>query len=84
LVLHTLGHLQIQSVAVYLHVQPMDSSARFLSWIVSDEPINQVEGNEVTEAIAPITVEVLPSSPIPKLPESRSASDLEVSSAVVE
>jgi hypothetical protein len=62
----------------------MDSSARFLSWIVSDEPINQVEGNEVTEAIAPIIVEVLPSSPIPKLPESRSASDIEVSSAVVE
>jgi hypothetical protein len=53
----------------------MDSSARFLSWIVSDEPINQVEGNEVKEAIAPITVSVLPSSPIPKLPESRSASD---------
>jgi integrase/recombinase XerD len=84
LVQHTLGHSQIQSVAVYLHVQPMDSSARFLSWIVSDEPINQVEGNKVTEAIsfagalraiAPITVEVLPSSPIPKLPESRSASD---------
>jgi hypothetical protein len=62
----------------------MDSSARFLSWIVSDEPINQVEGNEVTEVIAPIRVEVLPSSPIPKLPESRSASDIEVSSAVVE
>lgn len=50
----------------------MDSSARFLSWIVSDGQINEVEGNEVTEAIAPITVEVLPSSPIPKLPESRS------------
>jgi integrase/recombinase XerD len=84
LVQHTLGHSQIQSVAVYLHVQPMDSSARFLSWIVSDEPINQVEGNKVTEAIAPITVEVLPSSPIPKLPESRGASDIEVSSAIVE
>ncbi len=27
----------------------------------------------------PITVEVLPSSPIPRLPESRSASDIEVS-----
>jgi hypothetical protein len=71
----------------------MDSSARFLSWIVSDGLINQVEGNEVTEAIsfagalraiAPITVEVLPSSPIPKLPESRSDQDIEVSSAVVE
>jgi integrase/recombinase XerD len=84
LVQHTLGHSQIQSVAVYLHVQPMDSSARFLSWIVSDRLINQVEGNEVTEAIAPITVDVLPSSLIPKLPESRSASDMEVSSAVVE
>jgi hypothetical protein len=57
----------------------MDSSVRFLSWIVSDEPINQVEGNEVTEAITPITVEVLPSSPIPKLPESRSDQDIEVS-----
>jgi hypothetical protein len=64
---------------LYLHVQPMDSSARFLSWIVSDEPINQVEGNEVTEAIAPITVDVLPSSPIPKLPELRSDQDIEVS-----
>jgi hypothetical protein len=62
----------------------MDSSARFLSWIVSDEPINQVEGNEVTEAITPITVDVLPLSPIPKLPESRSDQDIEVGSAVVE
>jgi integrase/recombinase XerD len=84
LVQHTLGHSQIQSVAVYLHVQPMDSSARFLIGLVSDEPINQVEGNEVTEAIAPITLEVLLSSPIPKLPFSRSASDIEVSSAFVE
>jgi hypothetical protein len=67
---HTLGHSQIQSVAVYLHVQPMDSSARFLSWIVSDGQVNQVEGNEVTEAIAPMTVEVLPSSPILRLPEA--------------
>jgi len=68
-----LGHSQIQSVAVYLHVQPMDSSARFLSWIVSDEPINQVEGSKVTEAIAPITVEVLPyiSEPIPNLLDLR-------------
>ncbi len=63
-----LGHSQIQSVAVYLHVQPMDSSVRFLIGIVSDQPINQVEGNEVTEAIAPMTVEVLSPSPIPKLP----------------
>ncbi|MBD1929493.1 tyrosine-type recombinase/integrase [Trichocoleus sp. FACHB-90] len=84
LVQHTLGHSQIQSVAVYLHVQPMDSSVRFLIGVVSDEQINQVEGNKVTEAIAPITVEVLPSSLIPKLPESRSDQDIEVSSAVVE
>jgi hypothetical protein len=65
----------------------MDSSARFLIGIVSDGLINQVEGNEVTEAIAPITVEVLPSSLIPKLPGASSAfdaSDIEVSSAVVE
>jgi hypothetical protein len=62
----------------------MDSSARFLIGIVSDGLINQVEGNEVEGAIAPITVEVLPSSPIPKLPESRSDQDIEVSSAVVE
>jgi hypothetical protein len=48
----------------------MDSSARFLIGLVSDEPINQVEGNEVEGAIAPITVEVLPSSPIPRLPEA--------------
>jgi hypothetical protein len=53
----------------------MDSSARFLIGIVSEGQINEVEGNEVTEAIAPITVEVLPSSPIPKLPESRSDQD---------
>jgi hypothetical protein len=62
----------------------MDSSARFLSWIVSEGHINQVEGNEVTEAIAPITVDVLPLSPIPKLSESRSDQDIEVGSAVVE